>query len=479
GELLELPAQFGTDSGLNHYVEITYDAINSRSIINHRKYYFAVTAYAYDPDAAQRVIESPINAIEAVPGGPGLGNALASGFSDTLAITHTGLSDAVFLPHVVDPYKLTNHDYEISFDIVDSVYHWYLTDTDDNELVGQDTLFPATPDYYDYANSDLEFADLPDYYENVEIMDGFILGSKNATYAAPSGYATATTTVDADTSTSLVFGGLNATGSGTWVEFIESLEPNGVAQAESTPGAELLQLDLKVVFSDEGSIASFFNVGGLIGGTADTTWVPFEMYTVEDNRRVDIAVYLAAGSKPLYELDEDNPGSKMFAKNMYFIPVYRDYTGTMLNNHYSDGGIMGWMTSFNKSSTSFESGNEFLVTFKNPIIPGTDTYTFTGKGMQSANADSALTFINVFPNPYFGKNPEERNQLNRFVYFTNLGVGTTTIRIFTIAGDMIAKIEKEITAVMILIVVHSGICVIRLVSRLQVVCISPISTLKV
>ena len=447
GELLELPSQFGTDSGLNHYVEITNDVINSRSIINHRKYYFAVTAYAYDPDAAQRVIESPINAIEAVPGGPGLGSALASGVSDTLAITHTGLSDAVFFPHVVDPYQLTNHDYEISFDIVDSVYHWYLTDTDDDELVAQDTLFPATPDYYDYANSDLEFVDLPDYYENVEIVDGFILGSNNATYAAPSGYATATTTVDADTSTSLVFGGLNATGSGTWVEFIESLEPNGVAQAESTPGAELLQLDLKVVFSDEGSIASFFNVGGLIGGTADTAWVPFEMYTVEDDRRVDIAVYLAAGSKPLYELDEDNPGSKMFAKNMYFIPVYRDYTGTMLNNHYSDGGIMGWMTSFNKNSTSFESGNEFLVTFKNPIIPGTDTYTFSGQGLQSANADSALTFINVFPNPYFGKNPEERNQLNRFVYFTNLGVGKTTIRIFTIAGDMIAKVEKEITTV--------------------------------
>ena len=447
GELLELPSQFGTDSGLNHYVEITNDVINSRSIINHRKYYFAVTAYAYDPDAAQRVIESPINAIEAVPGGPGLGSALASGVSDTLAITHTGNSDAVFIPHVVDPYQLTNHDYEISFDIVDSVYHWYLTDTDDDELVAQDTLFPATPDYYDYANSDLEFVDLPDYYENVEIVDGFILGSNNATYAAPSGYATATTTVDADTSTSLVFGGLNATGSGTWVEFIESLAANGVTQAESAPGAEMLQLDLKVVFSDEGSIASFFNVGGLIGGTADTAWVPFEMYTVEDDRRVDIAVYLAAGSKPLYELDEDNPDSKMFAKNMYFIPVYRDYTGTMLNDHYSDGGIMGWMTSFNKNSTSFESGNEFLVTFKNPIIPGTDTYTFSGQGLQSANADSALTFINVFPNPYFGKNPEERNQLNRFVYFTNLGVGKTTIRIFTIAGDMIAKVEKEITTV--------------------------------
>ena len=37
--------------------------------------------------------------------------------------------------------------------------------------------------------------------------------------------------------------------------------------------------------------------------------------------------------------------------------------------------------------------------------------------------------------------------MNRFVFFTNLGMGTTTIRIFTIAGDMIAKIEHEITEV--------------------------------
>ena len=127
------------------------------------------------------------------------------------------------------------------------------------------------------------------------------------------------------------------------------------------------------------------------------------------------------------------------------MPVYRDYTGAMLNDHYSDGGIMGWMFAFNKNSTSYESGNEFVVTFKNPIIPGTDTYTFTGQGLQSADAD--LDNVNVFPNPYFGRNPEARNQMNSFVFFTNLGMGTTTIRIFTIAGDMIAKIEHEITEV--------------------------------
>jgi len=372
-----------------------------------------------------------------------MGNALASGVNDTLAVTHTGLSDATFLPHVVDPYQLTNNSYNISFDMVDSVYYWSLTNTDNNQVVLTDALFPATPDYYDYENSDLEFVDLPNYATNVEITDGFILGARNATYAAPSGYSTATTTVDADTSTQLVFGGLSASGSGTWPEF---LAPLPVTQPEDAPGPDLLQLDLKIVFSDAGSIASFYNVSSLVGSSPyDTARVPFELYTVEDDRRVDVAVYLAAGSKPLYEADEENPGSNMFAKNMYFMPVYRDYTGAMLNDHYSDGGIMGWMFSFNKNSTSYESGNEFVVTFKNPIIPGTDTYTFTGQGLQSADAE--LDNVNVFPNPYFGRNPEERNQLNRFVFFTNLGMGTTTIRIFTIAGDMIAKIEHEITEV--------------------------------
>ena len=32
------------------------------------------------------------------------------------------------------------------------------------------------------------------------------------------------------------------------------------------------------------------------------------------------------------------------------------------------------------------------------------------------------------------------------MYFTNLGVGKTTIRVFTISGDLINRIEKTITA---------------------------------
>ena len=110
---------------------------------------------------------------------------------------------------------------------------------------------------------------------------------------------------------------------------------------------------------------------------------------------------------------------------------------------------MGWGIKFDKVNTSFESGNIFNVGFVNPIFPGVDTYTIDAAGATVTSGEelaAQLESVNVFPNPYFGQNPEERNQLSRFVYFTNLGVGKTTIRVFTISGDLINRIEKTITA---------------------------------
>ena len=156
--MLELPSQFGTDSGLKHFIEITYDKLGSRDLINNRKYYFAVTAFAYDPGAAKRVIESPINAIVAVPGASGVGAGLANQAKDTLAIVHTGQSDALFDPIVVDPYQLTGKSYTVSFDVVDSVTYWFLKN-DASDVLATDMIFPATEDYF----ATLPFEQLPLY----------------------------------------------------------------------------------------------------------------------------------------------------------------------------------------------------------------------------------------------------------------------------------------------------------------------------
>jgi hypothetical protein len=130
------------------------------------------------------------------------------------------------------------------------------------------------------------------------------------------------------------------------------------------------------------------------------------------------------------------------------MPLYRAYTGEQLADYNSTASKIGWMLQLNKDATRFESGNVFTVGFRNPILPGEDVYTFVGKGLNASDQSdiaAQIDLINVFPNPYFGNNPEEANPQDRRVFFTHLGVGTTTIRIFTIAGDLVSKIEKEIS----------------------------------
>ena len=78
-------------------------------------------------------------------------------------------------------------------------------------------------------------------------------------------------------------------------------------------------------------------------------------------------------------------------------------------------------------------------------MQGSDTYSFTATGKSTTEStEDQIELINIFPNPYFGQNPEETIPQNRKVYFTHLGIGMTTIRIFTIAGDLVQTIEHEI-----------------------------------
>ena len=439
GELLELPSQFGSDSGLRHFVEVTYDKLGSRDLINNRKYYFAVTAYAYDPIAAKRVIESPINAIIAVPGSPGVGASLANTANDTLLVAHaSGSSDASFDAIVVDPYLLTGESYTVSFDVVDSSTYWFLKNAA-GDVLGTDVLFPASEDYY----SSLAFDKAPLYSISNSITDGFIVSARDATFDPPTSALNAYTTEDANDSTSIVYGGISPAGDGTWAGFVENtpLDP----QPAGRPGGESLQLDIEFRFTDGGSVATYFNASVSV---IDTILLPFEVWSVEEDRQLNAAIYMAAGSKPVHEADADNSGSYKFNKNFFVIPIYENYDGLGMSDYYSNTN-MGWMIKFDKSSTSFESGNIFLVEFVNPLFPGVDTYTIDAAGASTTSGDaleSQVESVNVFPNPYFGQNPEERDQLNRFMYFTNLGVGKTTIRIFTISGDQIRVIEKSINS---------------------------------
>ena len=76
-----------------------------------------------------------------------------------------------------------------------------------------------------------------------------------------------------------------------------------------------------------------------------------------------------------------------------------------------------------------------------------DTFTFTteGLGMMANSFDPDR--ISVWPNPYYGYNPEERDALDRRVMFSHLPEeGPATIRIFALDGTLVRTIHHNDTA---------------------------------
>jgi len=118
GVEVSLPQIVGTNSGISHFFTIEKDYIRDRPLVNGQKYYFAVTAYAYnpDPDAVPSILENPLTPITVIPQSPKLGVRYNTNVGETITVTKTGNSDGVVTVKVVDPTKVTGHQYEITFD---------------------------------------------------------------------------------------------------------------------------------------------------------------------------------------------------------------------------------------------------------------------------------------------------------------------------------------------------------------------------
>ena len=110
--------EFGGDNGVKRFISIKNDEFNSGApLVNGIKYYFAVTAYSYNPDGVPQALENPIAIIGGANGitpqspDPGVRYETETGNSPN--VTHTGTADATAEASVVDPSKVTGHDYEI------------------------------------------------------------------------------------------------------------------------------------------------------------------------------------------------------------------------------------------------------------------------------------------------------------------------------------------------------------------------------
>ena len=131
---------------------------------------------------------------------------------------------------------------------------------------------------------------------------------------------------------------------------------------------------------------------------------------------------------------------------MYGIAVNSAYDSTQVIQ--VDGGpdafnaLATWVLVW--YGTNYTLDDVVSVTYANPIVAGSDKWTFssTESTSSTALAKSQVSEINVFPNPYYGINTEELNKYNRFVTFSHLP-DNATIRIFNLAGVLVQKIVKD------------------------------------
>ncbi|MCP4710829.1 MAG: hypothetical protein GY869_19575, partial [Planctomycetes bacterium] len=116
--------QEGTNSGLSYSLELNHDYITDLPLYNSLSYYYAITAYAYNPDPPVHYLESWLAApIAAIPVDP-------DSISGTiLPVNHAvGNSFGRVEPLVIDPLSLTGHRYEITFSLGNDMTRWHLRD---------------------------------------------------------------------------------------------------------------------------------------------------------------------------------------------------------------------------------------------------------------------------------------------------------------------------------------------------------------
>ncbi len=166
--------------------------------------------------------------------------------------------------------------------------------------------------------------------------------------------------------------------------------------------------------------------------------IPFEVWNVDDNRQVNLLVYHREGTPSDSLFKVWNSDARMYVEilNTAYSPTLIDPDGPEADN-------LTWDVVFYESD--WENGDVVELQYANPLQSQMDSFTFTAPEPVAFNRDLAeddVDKINVFPNPYYGVNPEEINKYQRFVTFSHLPE-EATIRIFNLGGLQVRRIDKN------------------------------------
>jgi hypothetical protein len=171
-------------------------------------------------------------------------------------------------------------------------------------------------------------------------------------------------------------------------------------------------------------------VGDGFYGTDYVYWVPLECWNITTNERVSLAVY-DYENNDIWDVYDD------LAVVDYPYDPEATVTPFAFPYHYS------WLFNFEEDGFSPAVGDVFTVAGA-PLNGPDDQFAFKVDGISANAAANQLKDIKVVPNPYFGHYDArvETSEGESVIKFTKVP-GQCTIRIYTLAGDLVKTIEHN------------------------------------
>ncbi|MBU2447158.1 MAG: hypothetical protein KJ666_16515 [Bacteroidetes bacterium] len=484
GENVLLPVAAGSNTGLFRAFELTEDSYSKKALNNGTPYYIGVVAYGYCPNSSPKVLKSTHRPIEVFPQSPSAGTSYLYNYGDFVDFEQvSGISEGFAKIKVIDPNALTGDRYRITFSKNAGKLIWNLIN-----VTKSDTLLRNQAQFLTYTDlRDNDVTTLTKFIEkNNTVIDGFVVGVADPGSAANLDRIREVVLLkdagkDVKASGNLVSfvprKGLNifgrSTAYGWWIAGIDPAGSPINSMQNLNFNKVAAENDFEIRFTSDADASEFYAPSP--GFTTDllrsnpkskTSKVPLQFWNVGNksnplNLRHYIKVYdtKQIGIKDtlwnstVINKDLVRKDSIQFEELYFMRPLGTDSTYTYPMPDPS--GIsraadypIGKFTIMTKSADDFPKAGTVVKIFTWKGIKDTEVFEFTAikpKINDLELAKTALDKINVFPNPYFGANALERDKYQRFVRFTNLP-NTVTVRIFTISGVFINKLEKQNTS---------------------------------
>jgi len=448
GVLLLVPVQTGSNSGIKRYIDLKTDYIRQRPLVNGQTYYYAVTAYAYNPDPTSpfRALESTPVVLAVTPQSPPPGTRYYGAVGDTLTVTRkSGKSDGQVVAILVDPSITTGHTYQVRFD---NAGNWFVVDVNENKVKASSSN-QSGDDAYPVVDGVL-----------VKVMGPPLEGKEwLVTQGAADRWFTAAPSAHGE----LLFGGAylgpNFTGSSVAPGDFKSVEIRFTAKTgyDDANGNGKYDLGEKYYFDvTKGQKAFFYRTwsNATYEGFFD---VPFQVYDIENPaspRQLNVVVR-DRNANLQWDIsdaaEEVTPYEYVWILDDNYDPTGTRWnpstgTGFMTNGSNHSAYPVLWALWLGQRGTREPYGADVTIQLiPNRVNTPADTFQYVTQkptigDIQLAKED--VEKINAFPNPYYGFNLMETDRLVKYITFNHLPK-KATIRIFNLAGVLVRTIYKD------------------------------------